>query len=133
MDYFRELDAWLEWITDHRLSQGARNLWQYLLYRCSRCAYLAANGDWLWRVQFFVRPEQLEQVLGNTYRNIARHRRELEDAGLIRYQKAVKGKSQGLYTLIPFADNVAPAVRTTVSGQSLEVYVLVNRAVENSC
>lgn len=81
----------------------------------------------------FVRPELLERQLDNTYRNIARHRRELEDAGLIRYQKAVKGKSQGLYTLIPFADNVAPAVRTTVAGQALEVYVIVDRVMDNGC
>lgn len=71
--------------------------------------------------------------MDNTYRNIARHRKELEDAGLIRYQKAVKGKSQGLYTLIPFADNVAPEICTTVSGQKLEVYVLVDRFVDNDC
>ena len=68
-----------------------------------------------------VSPHQLERDLGLSYRSLTRARAQLEAAGRLRYQPAVKN-SRGIYTLVPFAENLAPVKRQNLSGQSLLVY-----------
>lgn len=78
---------------------------------------------------FWVRPEQLEKVLRCSDRQICRYRNELEDAGLLKYQRAVKNKQVGFYTLVPFADNVAPIQLKNLSGKTVSVYGPVDKPV----
>lgn len=72
------------------------------MYRNNACALPTTSGEWLWRVEFTVRVEHLEQALGCDYRSVIRYRKELADAGRLKYQKAVKGRHPGIYTMIPF-------------------------------
>lgn len=55
-------------------------------------------------MEFWVRPKQLERVLKCSERHIRRYRSELEASGRLKYQRAVKNKQVGFYTLMPFAD-----------------------------
>ncbi len=77
---------------------------------------------------FWVRPKQLEQVLKCSERHIRRYRSELEASGRLKYQRAVKNKQVGFYTLIPFADNVAPVILENLSGEQVSVYGYVDKS-----
>lgn len=113
---------------EKKLSPGAIALWHYLLYRCNACALPSLDGRWLWRVAFWVRPKQLEQVLKCSERHIRRYRSELEASGRLKYQRAVKNRQVGFYTLIPFADNVAPVILENLSGEQVSVYGHVDKS-----
>ncbi|MCB6569164.1 hypothetical protein [Eubacterium limosum] len=67
----------------------------------------------------------MERDLGLSYRSLARARAQLEAAGRLRYQPAVKN-SRGIYTLIPFAENLAPVKRQSLGGQTLLLYDYVD-------
>lgn len=90
MNFFKELEAFFEWMgeTETPISHSAALLWIYLLWRNNACALPTLQGQWLWRVQFYVRPELLERTLHTTYRNVARYRVELVNAGRLSYQNA---------------------------------------------
>lgn len=126
MDFFKELSAFFEWMADTEkpLSHSAALLWIYLLWRNNACALPTLQGQWLWRVQFYVRPELLERTLHTTYRNVARYRAELAGAGRITYQNAIRNRSPGQYTLVPFAANVGPQSLTDLAGRTAQVYVV---------
>lgn len=131
MNFFSELEDFIEWHSDlpvdQKLSEGAVSLWIYLLYRCNRCALPSVDGRWLWRVEFYVQPEGIERFFGSSDRNIRRYRKELIDAGMLKYQKAVKSRRKGIYTLIPFADNVAPMRLKNLSDEEVSVFGLVDK------
>lgn len=131
MNFFSELEAFIEWQSDlpadRKLSEGAVALWIYLLYRCNCCALPSIDGRWLWRVEFFVRPEGIEHFFGRSERNIRRYRKELVDAGRLKYQKAVKNRRKGVYTLIPFAYNVAPTRLKNLADETVSVFGLVDK------
>lgn len=86
------------------------------------------DGRWLWRVEFWVRPQQLEQVLKCSERHIRRYRSELVASGRLKYKRAIKNKQVGFYTLVPFADNVAPVVLNNLSGEKNLVYGYVDKS-----
>lgn len=126
MNFFKELEAFFEWMgeTETPISHSAALLWIYLLWRNNACALPNLQGQWLWRVQFYVRPELLERTLHTTYRNVARYRVELVNAGRLSYQNARRGRSPGQYTMVPFAPNVGPEALTDLTGRPATVYVV---------
>ncbi|WP_195267596.1 hypothetical protein [Eubacterium sp. 1001713B170207_170306_E7] len=79
-------------------------------------------------MQFWVRPMQLERVLKCSERHIRRYRSELEASGRLKYQRAIKNKQVGFYTLVPFAGNVAPVVLNSLSGEKNLVYGYVDKS-----
>lgn len=78
-------------------------------------------------MEFYVQPEGIERFFGSSDRNIRRYRKELIDAGRLKYQKAVKSRRKGIYTLIPFADNVAPMRLKNLSDEEVSVFGLVDK------
>lgn len=122
MNWIKEIKYFYDWLGDHTLSHGAQALWFYLMYRNNACALPTTSGEWLWRVEFTVRVEHLEQALGCDYRSVIRYRKELAEAGLLKYQKAVKGRHPGIYTIIPFVKNLGPVTRENLGGGQVLVY-----------
>ncbi len=49
-------------------------------------------------------------------------------SGRLKYKRAIKNKQVGFYTLVPFADNVAPVVLNNLSGEKNLVYGYVDKS-----
>lgn len=95
------------------------------MYRNNACALPTLGGEWRWRAEFMAHPHQLEGDLGISYRSIIRARHILVDAKRLTYHPSAN-RSQGLYTLIPFAKNLGITEQEDISGRKILIYDYVH-------